>query len=80
MRDIIARSRNVGTAKIAAMLAPRDTQKAAHLLYDFWDRVGLVGRTGVDIASEEAGISWIRTPISGHPSTSPTAPSARAWG
>ena len=48
----------MGTAKIAAMLAPKDTQKAAHLLYDFWDKVGLVGRTGVDIASEEAGIWW----------------------
>ena len=58
VRDVIARSRNVGTAKIAAMLAPKDTQKAAHLLYDFWDKVGLVGRTGVDIASEEAGIWW----------------------
>lgn len=58
VRDIIARSRNVGTAKIAAMLAPKDTQKAARLLYDFWDKVGMVGRTGVDIASEEAGIWW----------------------
>lgn len=58
VRDVIARSRNVGTAKIAAMLAPKDTQKAAHLLYDFWEKVGLVNRTGVDIASEEAGIWW----------------------
>jgi cell division protein FtsI (penicillin-binding protein 3) len=58
VKDIIARSRNVGAAKIAGMLAPKDTQKAARLLYDLWDRVGLVGRTGVDMASEEAGISW----------------------
>jgi cell division protein FtsI (penicillin-binding protein 3) len=58
VRDIIARSRNVGTAKIADMLAPKDTQKAARLLFDTWDRVGLVGLTGVDVAGEEAGLYW----------------------
>jgi len=58
VKDVIARSRNVATAKIAGTLAPKDTQKAARLLYDLWDRVGLVGRTGVDMASEEAGIYW----------------------
>jgi membrane peptidoglycan carboxypeptidase len=56
VRDIIARSRNVGTSKIAFRMAPRDHQKAAHILFDMWDRVGMVGKTGVDMAGEEAGI------------------------
>ncbi len=56
VRDIIARSRNVGTSKIAFRMAPRDHQKAARILFDVWDRVGMVGQTGVDMAGEEAGI------------------------
>lgn len=56
VRDIIARSRNVGTSKIAFRMAPRDHQKAAHILFDMWDRVGMVGKTGVDMAGEESGI------------------------
>jgi cell division protein FtsI/penicillin-binding protein 2 len=58
VKDVIANSRNVATAKIAAMLAPKDTQKAARLLHGMWERVGLVGRTGVDMAGEEPGIYW----------------------
>ena len=58
VKEVIARSRNVGTAKIAQRLAPNDTQKAARQLYDLWKRVGLVGKTGVDIANEEGGIYW----------------------
>jgi cell division protein FtsI/penicillin-binding protein 2 len=58
VKDVIANSRNVATAKIAALLAPKDTQKAARLLHGMWDRVGLVGRTGVDMAGEEPGIYW----------------------
>ena len=56
VKDIIARSRNVGTSKIAFRMAPRDHQKAAHILFDMWERVGMVGKTGVDMAGEEAGI------------------------
>jgi cell division protein FtsI (penicillin-binding protein 3) len=63
VKDVIALSRNVATAKIAQRLAPRSirdpyksTQIAAHKLFDFWDKVGLVGKTGVDIAGEEAGL------------------------
>jgi cell division protein FtsI (penicillin-binding protein 3) len=56
VKDVIAMSRNVAIAKIAQRLAPRSTQKAAHQLYDLWDKVGLVGQTGVDIAGEEAGL------------------------
>jgi cell division protein FtsI/penicillin-binding protein 2 len=56
VRDIIARSRNVGTSKIAFRMAPNDHQKAARILFDLWDRVGMVGKTGVDLASEESGI------------------------
>ena len=58
VKDVIANSRNVATAKMAALLAPKDTQKAARLLYGMWRRVGLAGKTGVDMASEEAGIYW----------------------
>ncbi len=56
VRDIIARSRNVGTSKIAFRMAPSDHQKAARILFDLWDRVGMVGKTGVDLASEESGL------------------------
>jgi cell division protein FtsI/penicillin-binding protein 2 len=56
VKDIIARSRNVGTSKIAFRMAPQDHQKAAHILFDMWERVGMVGKTGVDMAGEEAGI------------------------
>jgi membrane peptidoglycan carboxypeptidase len=52
---MIAESRNVATAKIARKLAG-STQKAGRVLYDLWDDVGLVGRTGVDVAGEEAGL------------------------
>jgi cell division protein FtsI/penicillin-binding protein 2 len=58
VKDVIANSRNVATAKMAALLAPKDTQKAARLLHGMWRGVGLVGRTGIDMASEEAGIFW----------------------
>ena len=58
VKDVIARSRNVATAKIARKLAPRSTQKAAHRLYDLWEKVGLTGRTGVDISGEATGNSY----------------------
>ena len=56
VKTIIAESRNVGTAKIAQRLG--STQRAGRLLYDTWKRLGVTGRTGVDIAGEEAGIAW----------------------
>lgn len=56
VKDVIAYSRNVGTAKIAAKLAPGSTRLAARRLYQMWDTVGLVGKTGVDISGEEAGL------------------------
>jgi membrane peptidoglycan carboxypeptidase len=55
VRDIIAQSRNIGTAKIAARLAPHNHQKAARILFDTWDRLGMVGPTGVDLAGETPG-------------------------
>ncbi len=57
VRDGIALSRNIVATKLAKMLAPRDTQKAAHALYDMWARVGMTRRTGADIANEASG-SW----------------------
>ncbi len=57
VKDVIARSRNVATAKIAKKLAPNSVQKAAHRLYDLWAKVGLTVPTGVDVASEAAG-AW----------------------
>jgi cell division protein FtsI/penicillin-binding protein 2 len=58
VKKVIGYSRNVATAKIAQLLAPRSTQRAARILYDFWAKVGLVGKTGVDIASEAEGTYW----------------------
>ena len=56
VKDAIALSRNVATARIAAKLAS-DTQRAARRLYDMWQRVGLVGPTGIDVASEAEGLA-----------------------
>jgi len=58
VKDVIAWSRNVATAKIARKLAPKSTQKAAHRLHDLWEKVGLTGRTGVDISGEATGRSY----------------------
>ncbi|MEA2026041.1 MAG: penicillin-binding protein 2 [Chloroflexota bacterium] len=57
VKDVIARSRNVAVAKIAKRLAPNSVQRAAHRLYDFWELVGMAGRTGVDVANEAKG-AW----------------------
>jgi cell division protein FtsI (penicillin-binding protein 3) len=57
VKDVIARSRNVATAKIAQRLAPRSTQAAARRLFDLWQKVGMTDKTGVDIGAEEAG-TW----------------------
>jgi cell division protein FtsI (penicillin-binding protein 3)/stage V sporulation protein D (sporulation-specific penicillin-binding protein) len=58
VKDVIAKSRNVATAKIAMKLAPRSTQKAAHRLYDLWEKVGVADRTGVDVANEATGSAF----------------------
>ena len=57
VKDQIAESRNVVAAKLARMLAPGDTQRAAHKLYDLWATVGVAGRTGTDISGEATG-TW----------------------
>jgi cell division protein FtsI (penicillin-binding protein 3) len=57
VKDVIARSRNVATAKIARKLAPNSTKRAAQRLYGLWDKVGLTGRTGAGVTGEAAG-SW----------------------
>lgn len=57
VKDVIALSRNVATAKVARMLAPNSTQKAARRLYGLWEKVGMTGPTGVDISGEAEG-SW----------------------
>ena len=55
-KDVIAYSRNVGTARVAAQLG-RTTARAAAVLYHTWQMYGIGQRTGVDLASEEAGIA-----------------------
>jgi cell division protein FtsI (penicillin-binding protein 3) len=55
VKTIIAESRNVGTAKIAQRLGP--TQKAGRALYGMWQRLGVMGRTGVDLPGEAAGMA-----------------------
>jgi cell division protein FtsI (penicillin-binding protein 3) len=57
VKDVIAMSRNVATAKIARKLGST-VQKAGRRLYKTWDRVGLVGKTGVDISGEAAGMPY----------------------
>ena len=54
--DVIAYSRNVGHRQVAHG-AGRRTPKAASVLYSMWTRLGFGGPTGVDIASEAAGIA-----------------------
>jgi cell division protein FtsI (penicillin-binding protein 3) len=58
VKEAIAYSRNVATAKLARKLAPNSTQKAARRLHALWAKVGIVGRTGVDITGEEYGNAW----------------------
>ena len=51
----IAYSRNVATARLAAKLG-RTVPKASAHLYDMWRVLGIGDPTGIDLASEEAGI------------------------
>jgi len=55
-QDVIAFSRNVGTARVAAMLG-RDVQGAAAVLFDTWTRLGIGRRTGVDVSDEVTGLA-----------------------
>jgi cell division protein FtsI (penicillin-binding protein 3) len=45
-------------AKIAQRLAPRDHQKAARKLFAFWSKVGVVGKTQVDLSNETGGLVY----------------------
>ncbi|HEY7025243.1 MAG TPA: penicillin-binding protein 2 [Candidatus Limnocylindrales bacterium] len=53
--DVIANSRNVATAKVAAMLG-KTTDDSSTVLYDMWQRLGIGEKTGVEIGNESAGL------------------------
>lgn len=53
--DVIARSRNVATGKVALRLGP-STDEAAGALYEMWRRLGLGTPTGIELAGEAAGL------------------------
>jgi cell division protein FtsI/penicillin-binding protein 2 len=53
--DVIAYSRNIGTAKIALGLGP-SLRKSSARLFETWKAFGLGRPTGIDIAGEERGI------------------------
>lgn len=53
--DVIANSRNVATAKVAAMLG-KTTDDASSVLYDMWQRLGIGEKTGIEIGNESAGL------------------------
>lgn len=55
-RDVIAYSRNVGVSRVAKRLG-RSTARAARVLYDTWQELGIGQRTGVDVAGEVAGLA-----------------------
>jgi cell division protein FtsI/penicillin-binding protein 2 len=54
--DAIAYSRNVATAKVAMELGD-NTADSASVLYSMWSRLGIGRQTGIDLASEAAGIA-----------------------
>ena len=54
--EVLAYSRNVPTAKVAARLG-RDTASASAVLYDMWRRLGLNRASGVEVSSESRGIA-----------------------
>ncbi len=53
--DIIARSRNVGTGRVALSLG-ETTEEGAVVLYDMWQRLGIGRPTGIELGNESAGI------------------------
>jgi cell division protein FtsI (penicillin-binding protein 3) len=70
-KEIIAQSRNIGTAKVARSLAPGNYRKAARILYDYWKRLNVIGRTGIDLPAESPGIvrepdAWTPVDLANH--------------
>lgn len=55
-QDVIAYSRNVGSARAVTKLG-KDTDAAAASLYDIWRRLGIGQTTGVDVAGELPGLA-----------------------
>ncbi len=54
-QDIIARSRNVGTGRVAMTLG-ETTNQGATVLYDMWRRLGVGETTGIELLNESPGI------------------------
>jgi cell division protein FtsI/penicillin-binding protein 2 len=54
-QDIIARSRNVGTGRVAMTLGDT-TAEGATVLYDMWHRLGIGDLTGIELLNESSGI------------------------
>ena len=74
--DIIAKSRNVGTGRVALTLGDT-TKEGANVLYDMWHRLGIGETTGIELLSESSGIVADPAETRGRRSTSSTALSAR---
>lgn len=54
-QDIIARSRNVGTGRVALGLADT-TYESSLVLYEMWQRLGIGQPTGIELGNESPGI------------------------
>jgi cell division protein FtsI (penicillin-binding protein 3) len=54
-QDIIARSRNVGTGRVAMSLGAT-TDDGASILYDMWTRLGIGEPTGIELGNESSGL------------------------
>ena len=54
-QDIIARSRNVGTGKVALSLGDT-TYEGSSVLYDMWQRLGVGESTGIELGNESLGL------------------------
>ena len=54
-QDIIAKSRNVGTGRVAMTLGD-STDASATVLYDMWRRLGIGEPTGIELLNESSGI------------------------
>jgi len=54
-QDIIARSRNVGTGRVAMSLGAT-TDEGASILYDMWTRLGIGEPTGIELGNESTGL------------------------
>ena len=76
--EVVAYSRNVGAARVAAMLG-KTVDSASASLYATWTQLGIGQPTGVDLAGELPGSSPTRPPTHGPPSIWRTTHSAKAW-